>query len=97
MLLLMPINFEKTVLIAISWLLSCLEILIFARVILSFAMVIFKKEWKIGNVIFFLTEPILAPVRKLLSRFEALNNLPIDFSVLIVWMLIGFLQNAIRV
>lgn len=45
----------------------------------------------IGTVVGF----VVIPVRLLLSRFEAINNLPIDLSFTITWLLLMMLQAGI--
>jgi YggT family protein len=40
-----------------------------------------------------LTEPILAPIRSVLSR---ILPIPIDFSPMVAWLLISFLQSMLR-
>ena len=44
------------------------------------------------------TEPVISPVRSVLSRFESLRTLPIDMSFLVTYILLiivrGFLPNV---
>lgn len=42
--------------------------------------------------IYVATEPVIAPVRALLSRFEGIENSPIDISFFITFMLLSVLQ-----
>ncbi len=86
---------QSAVLMAFSWLLSCLEVLILARVILSLIFTFTHKEWKITAIVIAITEPFLAPVRKLLNKFEAIKKLPIDLSILVVWLLIDFIRSIV--
>lgn len=86
---------EGAVLTAIGWLLSCVEILIFARVILSLIFSFTHKEWRITAIVNAITEPLLAPIRNLLNRFEAIRNLPIDLSVIVLWLLIDFIRGIV--
>lgn len=75
-----------------------LELLIVARAILSFVAVAVSNPTfhRIYDVILKITEPILMPIRKLLEKIPFLQNLPIDFSPLVVLLILSFLGNAIR-
>ena len=44
------------------------------------------------SFLYTVTEPVLRPVRDLLMRIPALQSFPIDFSVLIVFMLLGLVR-----
>jgi YggT family protein len=72
----------------IRFILLGLELVIFARVILSFVDPAGRSP--VARFIISTTEPILAPVRKLLPRTGM-----IDFSPLIVCLLIGALLRAV--
>ncbi|MBR0277647.1 MAG: YggT family protein [Clostridia bacterium] len=66
-----------------------MEILIFIRCVLSFLPIYNKfTEW-----VYNATEPMLAPCRKLLGNFGL--NLNLDFSPIIVLLIIRFLQRII--
>ena len=41
------------------------------------------------------TEPVLAPIRNVLHRIPALANIPIDFSVLVAFLLIDILRTLV--
>ncbi len=50
----------------------------------------------VGNFIYSITEPVVAPVRRLLYRLiPSLERLPIDLSVLTVFLIIDFLMLII--
>ena len=73
----------------IRFVLLGLELMVFARVILSF--VDPAGRGAVSGFIISTTEPILAPVRRLLPRTGM-----IDFSPLIVCVVIGLLLQAFR-
>ncbi len=50
---------------------------------------------KILYMIESLTEPVMAPVRKLLSKTQ-LGQMPLDFSPIIVLLLLQFAQTVVR-
>lgn len=78
---------------AVFALIQLLNLLIFVRCILSFIpQTLYTKP---GHLVVILTEPILAPCRKLLMRFEFARNLPLDFSPLLAWLLLGLLSRLV--
>jgi len=74
---------------AVYYLLEFISYLLLARIILSWIPSL--RESKFYGFIHQVTEPILVPVRKLLSKTKA-ANWPIDVSVIIVFILIGIIQ-----
>ena len=79
-----------TVLNIFLWILNVLNLLIFIRILLSWFYPVGKDPWT--RLLVDLTEPILAPLRSLLSRFI---NLPIDLSPIAAWLLIILLQRLL--
>ena len=49
---------------------------------------------KILAIIHFLTEPLLTPIRKLMAK-TPIGGMPIDFSPIILLLLLNFLRNII--
>jgi YggT family protein len=49
-------------------------------------------ENKISLFLYYVTEPVILPVRKLLSRFSSLDNLPIDISFSVAFLLLILLE-----
>ncbi len=47
---------------------------------------------RIGEFLYEITEPMVAPCRNFLSRFRALNTMPIDFAPLMAFFILVFLQ-----
>lgn len=61
---------------------------IFFRVILS--RVSEPDESTLYGILFTVTEPVVAPVRALLVRFNFLQDLPLDFSPMIAMVILTF-------
>ena len=74
------------------------ELLIVARAVMSFiALAVSNSTFhRIYDIIQSLTEPILMPIRKLLSKVPFLEALPIDFSPLVVLLILSFLGKVIQ-
>jgi YggT family protein len=73
-------------------LITLLEIvgyLIFARVIISWLPI--NRDNPILQFIYQVTEPILAPIRNLISRSSIGGGMMIDFSPIVAWLLIQYL------
>ena len=77
----------------INVLAQALTLAIFARVILSWVPV--RLPWGLGEFVFAVSEPILAPIRRALPPMSG-----IDLSPLVVWLvviiLLGFLRQFQR-
>ena len=75
-----------------------LELLILARAIMSFIALTVRSETfhRIYGTICAIVEPILSPIRKLLSKVSFLSALPVDFSPFVVLLLISFFSRAIQ-
>lgn len=85
------VNFYK----ALGWFFDFLNVLLFARIIISIIVLMSKKDLKIFGIVYFLTEPILAPIRNLLNKSEYLRNSPFDFSVLFAFLIIGLIKSIL--
>ncbi len=77
-----------------SLLINFLQIMMFIRGILSFFPV--NEDSGVPRFVFAVTEPIIMPVRLLLSHFPAFSNLPIDLSFSITFLLLFLLQIFLR-
>lgn len=77
----------------VSALLSVLEIAMLIRAILSWFPNVADSAF--GDLIFTVTEPIVAPIRALADRFGWFRNSPIDFSFMIAYFLLFVLQGVI--
>lgn len=78
--------FTKTV----SVLISALQLLMMLRAVISWLPV--DEDSNLVTFLYTMTEPLIMPVRALLSRFEALEDMPIDISFLIAFMLLSLVQ-----
>ena len=65
--------------------LSVLEFSILARAVLS----LFMAEGLIIDILHAFTEPFLLPVRKLFEKLNLFQNMPLDFSGMVVLILIS--------
>jgi YggT family protein len=79
---------------AINILLNFVQMVIFSRIIISWLPI--PKDNPIIRLIYQITEPILAPIRGMIERSAFGKNMMIDFSPIIVFLLIGFVRSIIR-
>lgn len=77
----------------IDALLRAYEFLFIARAILSWFPML--NLGGIGEFLYNVTEPILAPIRAVLRKIPFLDGLPIDFSVLVAFILIDVIRGMI--
>ena len=49
----------------------------------------------VGEFLYAVTEPILAPIREVLWKIPFLQGIPIDFSVLVAYILIDVIRTII--
>lgn len=70
-------------------LLDIISYLVFARVIISWLPI--DKHNPIIQFIYHVTEPVLAPIRNLINRSSMGGGMMIDFSPIVVWLLIQYL------
>lgn len=78
---------------AIDILLAIIEFVIFARVIVSWLPI--SRDNQLIRVLYQLTEPILGPIRTLLQKSAIGGNTMIDFSPIIVWLIIRVIRMII--
>jgi YggT family protein len=79
-----------TIFSLINLLLSLIILAIFVRALLSWFYPVGKDPWT--RILVDITEPILAPIRSVLSR---VLPMPMDFSPIVAWLLIMLLQNLL--
>ncbi len=81
---------------AVSSLFKIAEFLIIANALISWFPLFWQNPTlsKVMQMISTLTEPLLKPVRKLLSK-TPVGNMPIDISPIIALLLLSFLQNIV--
>ena len=74
----------------VSVLISAMQLLMLMRAVISWLPV--DEDSNLVTFLYTMTEPLIMPVRALLSRFEALEDMPIDISFLIAFMLLSLIQ-----
>jgi len=80
---------------AVNLLLTVLYFVLIARIILSWFPG--AKNSQVANILFLLTEPILAPIRSVLRRMQSghRNGLMFDFSPLIAILLVQVVRSFV--
>jgi len=71
--------------------LRIIEVLLFVRAIMSWLPNFSQSQ--ISSFVYYTTEPILAPVRSMLMRVQALRGLPLDFSIIVAYLLIEIIMQ----
>ncbi len=77
----------------ISTLLRVYELLFVVRAILSWFPM--AQGGGLSYFLYSVTEPVLAPIRAVLHKIPALASFPIDFSILVAFILIDILRTVI--
>lgn len=49
----------------------------------------------LSDIAYSITEPIIIPVRRVLERFEAVRNFPIDIAFFVTFMLVSILSTVL--
>ncbi|MBE6912966.1 MAG: YggT family protein [Ruminococcaceae bacterium] len=83
----MIIDFLRTFILAI---LRAYELLFIVRAILSWFPMM-----ELGGIMSFIysvTEPVLAPIRSMLHRVPFLRDFPLDFSIIVAYILIDVIR-----
>jgi len=81
---------------AINLVLRVFEFALLARVLISWLPV--SRDNKFIDLLYTVTEPVLAPIRNMLSRSSLMKNSMLsmmDFSPIVAFLLIGVLRNVI--
>ena len=84
----------ETICQALVLLLTVMEYVLLARVILSWLPI--QSDNRLVQMIYQLTEPILAPIRNIIEKSPVGNNTILDFSPLIAFLIIEFVRRIIR-
>jgi YggT family protein len=79
--------------IAIVKVIEIIELLILVRVFLSWVPNLPDNRYL--RLLYQVTEPLLAPIRAMLERSSFGRNTMIDFSPIIVFILLGILKNIV--
>ena len=77
----------------VSIVFTIIEFAILARVLITWLPV--PKENKLIQMLYTITEPILAPIRALIERSSFGKNMMFDFSPIVAFLLIGIIRNII--
>ena len=75
----------------VIYIIRILQLMLFIRAILSW--IPGMQGNKFSEILYYATEPMLSPVRKLLFKFEKMRYLPIDLSWLIVYFILLFIER----
>lgn len=78
---------------ALHYLINIISTMIVIRAVLSWFPSALN-TW-VGSLLVMLTEPVIAPARKLLSKIEFMRSLPADFSPMVAFLALLVLQNII--
>ncbi|MDD6986722.1 YggT family protein [Butyricicoccus porcorum] len=74
-------------------LLSLLQWLLVFRAIASWFPQV--QSSRIGELLYAVTEPMIAPCRSFLSRFRSLRTMPLDFSTLLAFVILAMAQSLL--
>jgi YggT family protein len=77
----------------VSFLFFLIEIAILIRVFLSWLPV--PKEHRLIDLLYQVTEPVLAPIRNLIQRSPFGANTMFDFSPIVAFLLIGLIRSIV--
>ena len=76
-----------------STLIVAIQLAMFVRAILSWFPSLGDSSF--GDLVYTLTEPIIAPVRALCDRFGWFRNIPIDIPFMITYLLLFMVQGLL--
>lgn len=82
-----------TVYVAIRYLIKLLEFAIFITVVISWLPV--RKDNRLIILLYQITEPIMAPIRRMLKKSAFTNNLMIDFSPVVAILLLELINSIL--
>lgn len=54
------------------------------------------QQSRIGELLYSMTEPMIAPFRSLLMRFETFRTMPLDFSSLLAFIVLEIIKVFLR-
>lgn len=74
----------------VGLLLTAMQFLMMLRAIISWLPV--DEDSNLVNFLYAMTEPLIIPIRSLLSHFDGINDLPIDISFFISFMLLSIIR-----
>ena len=77
----------------VYYLLTAIELCMLVRAVMSWIMP--EEDNKIYNFVCAVTDPLIYPVGRVLDRFSFTQNLPIDLSFIVTYILIVLIQNLL--
>jgi len=83
----------NTIILALNYLLLFIQYAIMVRAVISWLPI--TRNNSLVRLLFQITEPVLAPIRNLLTRFTAGRGFMLDFSPVIAFIIIGILRNIL--
>jgi len=83
-------QFVYVIVTFVNILLTSVQLMMFARAILSWIMV--DDDGPFTRFLYAMTEPLIMPVRMLIDRIPAVRDLPIDISFIMTYMLLSLVQ-----
>lgn len=77
----------------VSYLITVIQFLMFARAIISWLPV--DEDSTIVNFLYAVTEPVIMPVRAVIERFGWFEGMPVDMSFFITFILLSIIDMII--
>lgn len=74
----------------VSIFLTIIQFMMLIRAVISWLPI--DEDSNFSNFLYVMTEPVIYPIRSLLSHFESLNDLPVDISFLAAFTLLSLIQ-----
>jgi YggT family protein len=78
---------------AVYWLINLLSFLIFVRALISWLP--FSENSKVNSFLIMMTEPVIAPIRKLLGKLKVTRELPVDFSPVVAIIVLSIISGLL--
>lgn len=88
-------QFLRLLITAIYYLINLLSILIVVRALISWLPL--SENNKFNSFLITMTEPVMAPIRKLLYKFEFTRELPVDFSPIVAILVLGAISGILTI
>ena len=82
-----------TIILALNYVLLFIQYAILVRAVISWLPV--SRNNSLVRLLFQITEPVLAPIRNLISRSTAGRGFMFDFSPVITFIIIGIIRNIL--
>jgi YggT family protein len=79
---------------AILWIIDVMELAIFVSVVMSW--IPQTRDTKFASILSLLTEPVLGPVRTMISKLMGGKQMMLDFSPIVAIVLLGFIGGIVK-